>query len=344
MINLNLKEIILIAALSICTFSLNSCSYYVSRDGYKTFTPKDTCDVYIYRYLYDKSNLIYVGTIKLSESGLTINCDEDDAVAFLKKEACSANANIVNIIREYSPDNLSSCYRCDAELYIDTANYVINKIATYYPQKIIIKSPFSSLPFDYIYGHMMGMEYVSLNKNFWIDLLNKYNLPAEKSPEAMIGTGISLIYKKFYYNLLFATNALSLVKKDSLKTNISSFKLNLDFGYNILNDGVTISPFIGLRYLYQNHIVSLQSEDISLEQWFNNPDLSLRAHQYSMVMGINLIYPFYRDFVMGMNIGYNINFHYSPMVNSNQNSINNIDSQLMKNFFFGFSFGYGFPL
>ncbi|MDX9773702.1 MAG: hypothetical protein RBT02_09850 [Bacteroidales bacterium] len=66
------------------------------------------------------ASLKKVGEIKLGESGFSITCSEEHALELLRKEACSVNATIINIVEESRPDLLSSCYRCRAEFYINT--------------------------------------------------------------------------------------------------------------------------------------------------------------------------------------------------------------------------------
>ena len=53
----------------------------------------------------------------MHDSGFTTTCSEADAIALLKKEACSVGANLVNITKESRPDMGSSCYRCEAGFF-----------------------------------------------------------------------------------------------------------------------------------------------------------------------------------------------------------------------------------
>lgn len=109
----------------ICTivlaFLLMGCSYKTTRIGYDEIDDKnlniDSCEVAI---VQDTSNLgeqvQIIGTIELGETGFTVNCDEEDALQFLKEEACLQGANIVHITSEKRSDFLSSCYRPTATL------------------------------------------------------------------------------------------------------------------------------------------------------------------------------------------------------------------------------------
>ena len=75
-----------------------------------------------------------VGEVKLGESGFSTSCSEERALEILKKEACSLNADIINIIEERRPDVMSSCYRCRAEFYRYTdPELVIQSDESYHP-------------------------------------------------------------------------------------------------------------------------------------------------------------------------------------------------------------------
>lgn len=65
----------------------------------------------------DDTTAIKVGEVRLSDSGFSISCNEKDALAILKDEACALKANLVVITNEKRPDLWSSCYRCKAEFY-----------------------------------------------------------------------------------------------------------------------------------------------------------------------------------------------------------------------------------
>ncbi len=101
-------------------FLLNSCSHKVNRIGYseKPLDLSTTCDVVIQKNdsiigkQYEK-----LGSIKLKDSGFSTSCNELDAIAILKKEACSIGGNLINIIEEKRPSFASSCYQCTADIY-----------------------------------------------------------------------------------------------------------------------------------------------------------------------------------------------------------------------------------
>jgi hypothetical protein len=102
-------------------FLLSSCSHIIVRRGYyKVISEHSNCNVFIKKQMPIPASLKKVGEIKLGESGFSITCSEEHALELLRKEACSVNATIINIVEESRPDLLSSCYRCRAEFYINT--------------------------------------------------------------------------------------------------------------------------------------------------------------------------------------------------------------------------------
>ncbi|TAL68634.1 MAG: hypothetical protein EPN82_10170 [Bacteroidetes bacterium] len=340
----SIKNSVIFIILIFCSLILFSgCSYYISRDGYSKTDIKDSCEVYIFKNFYFAEKLKKVGSVKLEESGLTMNCEMENAFSILKREACYANANMINITKEYFPDRSSSCYRCDADLYQDTNYSVIYKYRTYDHFKIVEESPFDYLPFNYVCFNF-GIDYTSVNKNFWSDLLKQYNLPTEKAAFVLYRQSISFIYQEYYFDLNFGFFQAAFNNNDSLESDVLGLKFGIDFGYNVLNDVVTISPYLGLRYFYQNHTVSYNKDDLTLEQWMRHPDISLRANQFSGVIGINLIYPIYYTLLISGNAGYNFNFHKYPFLNSDEYIGINHNQSLIKNFYCSINFGYGFNI
>lgn len=100
---------------------LTGCSYRTTRIGYEEIEDDnlnpDTCHVsFIRDTTHLKTPFTVIGEIKLSETGFTVNCNEDDALLFLKEEACLQGANAVQITSEERADFLSSCYRPTANL------------------------------------------------------------------------------------------------------------------------------------------------------------------------------------------------------------------------------------
>lgn len=103
----------------ILCFAVTGCSYKVTRAAYVELpATSKTCDVKLVKnYAFQDSAVTQLGKIGLHDSGITTTCSETDAIALLKKEACSLGADIVNITKEVRPDMGSSCYRCEAGFY-----------------------------------------------------------------------------------------------------------------------------------------------------------------------------------------------------------------------------------
>jgi hypothetical protein len=100
-------------------FFFCSCSHRIVRTGYvsKQITAND-CPVSIVKnQTFSDSIAIKLGEIKLGETGFSTHCNEEDALVILRKEACSLEADIINISDETRSDAWSSCYRCKAVFY-----------------------------------------------------------------------------------------------------------------------------------------------------------------------------------------------------------------------------------
>ena len=107
----------LIATLTLFTL-LSSCSHYVMRSyPQKEVTADQNCDVALIRIHPPDSIADKVGEIIMDDLGLSINCSEDETIDYLKKEACSLNAQII-LIKEIQRSDLESyCYRCTGAFY-----------------------------------------------------------------------------------------------------------------------------------------------------------------------------------------------------------------------------------
>lgn len=127
----------------ICALLLMGCTYKVYHSGYDlpddTDFDFDSCDVTIIRdasLLRDKADSI--GAIQLAERGFTINCDEKDALLFLKKEACLLGANAVKITSERRAALVSSCYRPTATfLKTEEVDFKTEQDKQYYSKKAL---------------------------------------------------------------------------------------------------------------------------------------------------------------------------------------------------------------
>jgi hypothetical protein len=58
-----------------------------------------------------------VGSVRVKEAGLSINCSRSDVWSRMRDEARKAGANVVLITESKEPDLWSSCYRAEADLY-----------------------------------------------------------------------------------------------------------------------------------------------------------------------------------------------------------------------------------
>jgi hypothetical protein len=110
---------------------ISSCSYRITRN-YNNSNSNQTssnCNPLILK----KKNLYglnakYLGSIKLDDSGISINCSEKKAKETLNHEACSIKSNLINITEEVYP-GYSSCYRCIADFYfVDFSDEITKEI------------------------------------------------------------------------------------------------------------------------------------------------------------------------------------------------------------------------
>ncbi len=113
-----MKRLIYLLIISLC---FANCKHQISRIGYTNNTKSST---YVNRNITIKKFEIIpdsvatkIGTIKLSDSGFSNSCSEEDAIVILKREGCALNADFINITKETKPNRESNCYRCRADYY-----------------------------------------------------------------------------------------------------------------------------------------------------------------------------------------------------------------------------------
>ena len=107
-----------------------SCSYKIARIGYtENVNSLDTCSITITHTPSEipAAATVQVGSITLQDGGFTNHCSEQEAMALLKKEACSVQASIILITTEKLPGWQSTCYQCTADFYKITQPALLKK-------------------------------------------------------------------------------------------------------------------------------------------------------------------------------------------------------------------------
>lgn len=105
--------------LLIASLLFSNCGHRIVRTGYQIKkSDYSACEVVIKKATSISDTLATkIGEIKLGETGLSVACNEGDAINILRNEACAIKADVVLITEETRPDVWSSCYRCKAEFY-----------------------------------------------------------------------------------------------------------------------------------------------------------------------------------------------------------------------------------
>ncbi len=160
---------------------VSSCSYKVYRSyEAKEYVPDANCTSRLFKNKdLTGVNYIYKGAIVLDESGITAGCKEEDAIEYLKKEACNLGANTINIIEEAYPDLYSSCYRCIASFYTVARDTLTTRILNAFERKIIAYGSSGALEWDdfriplpehnsYPYQMPTSIDVYADGKSFWL--------------------------------------------------------------------------------------------------------------------------------------------------------------------------------
>ena len=95
-----------------------SCGPSIKRFGYGKRPEKQKCDITIVKERTDLSSGNKIGSILVSDNGLSFNCSEEDVIAIIKKEGCTINASYANLYNINYPSIWgSSCYQACADFY-----------------------------------------------------------------------------------------------------------------------------------------------------------------------------------------------------------------------------------
>lgn len=111
-----MKNFLYLVALALL---FSNCSHKIVRTGYQVSKADyKACNVIIKKdTVINDTNVTKLGEIKLGDTGFSMVCNEPQAIAILKNEACALGADLVVITEEQRPNIASSCYRCTAVFY-----------------------------------------------------------------------------------------------------------------------------------------------------------------------------------------------------------------------------------
>ena len=104
---------------SLCVLFLVSCSPKIITNISQQRTPlANNAEVKILQN-YEKlpKFAAKLGTVKITDSGFSVNCGYDVVIEHIKAEARKAGGNIVQIIEHFEPDFHSTCHRITADVY-----------------------------------------------------------------------------------------------------------------------------------------------------------------------------------------------------------------------------------
>jgi hypothetical protein len=119
-------------ALAFIILTLFGCAPSIKRIGYTEIQTKqqNICDVSIIKQTENENNIgTSIGSIRIEDSGFSLNCGENEVISILKAEICSQGGNVVYITDETQPSLFgSSCYQVSADLYKSDLKKVHNDI------------------------------------------------------------------------------------------------------------------------------------------------------------------------------------------------------------------------
>ncbi|MBD3314349.1 MAG: hypothetical protein GF344_01065 [Chitinivibrionales bacterium] len=80
-----------------------------------------------------------IGTMRVSDTGFSTRCHENEVLDILRTEACEIGADVVILRKIRQPDVLSSCYRVTADFVRLTDSTYVDRVASdedYAPERV----------------------------------------------------------------------------------------------------------------------------------------------------------------------------------------------------------------
>lgn len=97
---------------------LSACSPKITRVGYQKTDNSNSneCEIVIKENAkIDEAFGEVLASIKITDSGFSKKCSEEDVLEILRVEACVLGANLVNLREVKRPNLASTCFRCSAD-------------------------------------------------------------------------------------------------------------------------------------------------------------------------------------------------------------------------------------
>ena len=100
-------------------FILSSCSPAIKRVNYQGGEAGHfNCEVFLTKNtVYETVDVEKKGSIVISDTGFSSDCNERIVFTILKTDACALEANLIKISWESRPGLYSSCYQVSAEFF-----------------------------------------------------------------------------------------------------------------------------------------------------------------------------------------------------------------------------------
>ena len=193
------------------------------------------------------------------------------------------------------------------------------------------------------HGHYLCADYLSIEEDYWIDLLTEYNIPAVSINPMLYQGRMSFHYSKLYTHLAIGYSFTQESSDSLYKSTLNQFFISPGVGINLYASKLLIvSAYGALRYSRYRHVSSLVNYKINFNEYMNSREIDLRLNNYSASVGINAVFVINKIFSCGFYIAYNMNFHKQSILKTSHNTIVAIPANPFQNLNFGFGFGFGF--
>jgi hypothetical protein len=94
----------------------SGCASSFKRTGYAAATQKASvdCPVVFKQQVQVQDDVDILGTVKASDTGFSVKCDEAYVLRRFRDDACAIGADVVSLSEERAPDFWSTCYQATA--------------------------------------------------------------------------------------------------------------------------------------------------------------------------------------------------------------------------------------
>ncbi len=148
--------------------------------------------------------------------------------------------------------------------------------------------------------------------------------------------------QRVFYNVSYSFIFRKKERNDSLQLEslLKQNSLALKCGYNLVaKEWMVISPYGGLRSFRFKHLTRSQDDWVSIDDYYNHPNIDLRLTQVAAISGVNFSFSYAKRISFGFFLEYSQNLGQRPVLRAKGTGITNKMNSPVNHFLLGMGMG-----